>query len=102
MKALLYSQTIVVYLVYVDTVSSIYACLFGFPPFFFLLFLFLFLWYPPLVFFVFFFMLQKGRRDVGAPISIESVRAVAVRSLVRRSGPERDPSDSRSHLLFFV
>ncbi|KAI9553464.1 hypothetical protein GHT06_021374 [Daphnia sinensis] len=35
---------------------------------------------------------EEGRRDVGTPISIESVRAVAVQSLVRRSGSERDPS----------
>lgn len=61
-------------------------------------FLFFFFFLPSLL--LAFPLAEKAERR--RAISIESVRAVAVQSLVRRSGPERDPSDRLSifHSLF--
>ncbi len=67
--------------------------------FFYFVFCFVFFFLPSLL--LAFPLAEKAERR--RAISIESVRAVAVQSLVRRSGPERDPSDRLSlfHSLFF-
>lgn len=81
-------KVLVVYRVCVDT---LYACVLLLSCFSFFFLSLLLLAFP---------LAEKAERR--RAISIESVRAVAVQSLVRRSGPERDPSDRLSifHSLF--
>ena len=76
--------SVVVYRVCVDT---LYACV---CVFYFFLSCLSFLPWPLLAFPL------AGKAERRRAISIESVRAVAVQSLVRWSGPERDPSDCLS------